>query len=57
MGLNVICGFWESGVKRLPTFKEKIKETTNLQNDDGRWEICSKQLWKNGIRLHEGDSQ
>jgi hypothetical protein len=44
-------------LRRLATFKEKIKETKNLQNDDGRWEIHNKQLWKNGIRLHEGDSQ
>jgi glutaredoxin-related protein len=57
MGLNVICGFWERGVRMLVTFKVEIKETKNLQNDDGRWEIRNKQLWKNGIRFHGGDSQ
>jgi hypothetical protein len=49
--------FLVKGGEEVGYFFLKIKEIKNLQNDDGRWENCSKQLWKNGIKLHEMDSQ
>jgi hypothetical protein len=39
VGLNVICGFWERGVRRLATFfffKLRRQRTSTMMMEDGK---------------------